>query len=1083
MGMACGKGKRRTLGAWLGLLLCWGLQHPAGAVTLAEWRSEAQSVRILAENDTAQASARAARLAADLPADAAAEDRVRLLNLRARIALYKAETPVAGQLADQALAAAERAGDRVGQAEAYLVISLNTVNEGRFERLIGVTNHAVKVLEGVDRPDLLAESMLRLAMTYTRFGKLEESVDACVRALELARRSRNALALTYGHQCVASSYNASDNFVESLEHYRAMQVQARAAQSRLLEALALSGQGGVLSAQGDVARGEAMVRQSSNIYRSIGLPFYLSASLYAEASQARMQGDHARAVQLLDEAVSTYERLPNKTGLWWSLTARAGDYIALKKLAPAEEDLKRAHAIARDLNLPLYLSETERMLGQVDARRADYKSAYEHSLAAAEMLAQANRKKLSTRVLELAERYQQEARQREIVELTRRNEQQRAELRERALQQRWLWTLLGGIVLVLAVLAFFLLRLRRSHRMLAAANSGLRQSQEALQRQTGILQSVLDSMSDGVAVADQAGRLILVNPAAERIVGISRSGAGAHWPADRRFYRPDRRTPYAVGELPLECAVRGTTGEGGTSAEIYMAGGSLPQQGRWLRMTARPLSGLQAGAVAVISDISERQRAEEEIRALNANLEFIVQQRTAQLRQQTRYLRVLIDTIPWWVWFKDTESRYLAVNRATATILGTEVEAMVGKSDFDVKPPEVARAFREDDKKVMGSRRPQTTEELQLGPQGPVWVEIFKTPVIDDDGSVLGTVGLARDISSRKEAEAARDAALLEAQQLAHMRSDFLAQMSHELRTPLNAVLGFVQLLQRDGGMTPNQLSSVKAIGHSGQHLLDLINNVLDSAKLEASKLKLYPERFALAPFLESIAVMLRLRTADKGLEFACEAAPDLPAELLADEQRLRQVLLNLLSNAVKFTDHGALRLKVLASGPDRLRFSVQDSGVGIEPGQLETIFQPFEQVGEAQRRFGGTGLGLAISRQLVRLMGSEIQVESQPGVGSLFWFDLPVPECAMQAVEGAPALAAAVAPAPLTPPPAAELAELMQLVRIGNMRAILAHAEHLERLDARYRPFAEQLSRLARSYQSKALRQLVEQHWQPDTA
>ncbi|WP_395399435.1 PAS domain-containing protein [Pseudoduganella sp. UC29_106] len=235
---------------------------------------------------------------------------------------------------------------------------------------------------------------------------------------------------------------------------------------------------------------------------------------------------------------------------------------------------------------------------------------------------------------------------------------------------------------------------------------------------------------------------------------------------------------------------------------------------------------------------------------------------------------MLIDTIPWWVWFKDTQSRYLAVNRATALILGTEVDAMVGKSDFDVKPADVAQVFQEDDKKVMASRRPQTVEEVQIGPQGPVWVEIFKTPVIDDDGSVLGTVGLARDISSRKEAEAARDAALLEAQRLARMRSDFLAQMSHELRTPLNAVLGFVQLLQRDGGLTPHQLSSVKGIGHSGEHLLRLINNVLDSAKLEASKLQLYPERFALAPFLESIAVMMRLRMADKGLDFACEAAP-----------------------------------------------------------------------------------------------------------------------------------------------------------------------------------------------------------------
>ena len=230
-------------------------------------------------------------------------------------------------------------------------------------------------------------------------------------------------------------------------------------------------------------------------------------------------------------------------------------------------------------------------------------------------------------------------------------------------------------------------------------------------------------------------------------------------------------------------------------------------------------------------------------------------------------------------------------------------------------------------------------------------------------------------------------------QSASQAKSHFLANMSHELRTPLNAVMGYAQLLGRDAALGDRQLHAARTIHDSGEHLLTLINDILDLSKIEAGKFELYPSSLDLRGALRGIAAIMQVRTEEKALAFACNLAEDLPDFVLADEKRLRQVLLNLLGNAVKFTDRGgiALDVSVLVRGDNtvRLNFAVRDTGVGIAADQLPLIFKPFEQVGQTERRLGGTGLGLSISRQLVELMGSEIKVESVAGEGSLFWFDL----------------------------------------------------------------------------------------------
>jgi signal transduction histidine kinase len=230
-------------------------------------------------------------------------------------------------------------------------------------------------------------------------------------------------------------------------------------------------------------------------------------------------------------------------------------------------------------------------------------------------------------------------------------------------------------------------------------------------------------------------------------------------------------------------------------------------------------------------------------------------------------------------------------------------------------------------------------------------------------------------------------------------KSQFLARMSHELRTPLNAVMGYAQILKMDEGLSPKQRNGLDIIHSSGQHLLTLIVDILDLSRIEAGKAELRVAPIELAPRLQAVIDIMRVMAEDKHIALVLQLDPLLPAVVLADEKRLNQVLLNLLGNAVKFTHVGGVTLQARAlasadvpAGHVRLRFEVQDTGVGIAEDQAVRLFEPFEQAGSAEQRVGGTGLGLAISRQLVRMMGGEIQLESRLAQGSRFWFEITVP-------------------------------------------------------------------------------------------
>ena len=248
------------------------------------------------------------------------------------------------------------------------------------------------------------------------------------------------------------------------------------------------------------------------------------------------------------------------------------------------------------------------------------------------------------------------------------------------------------------------------------------------------------------------------------------------------------------------------------------------------------------------------------------------------------------------------------------------------------------------------------------------------------------------------ELAAARDAA--EAANRA--KSIFLSNMSHEIRTPMNGVLGFAQLLQRDAALSPTAHAQVNTILKSGEHLLTIINDILEMSRIEAGRTELQTTTLDLYQLLDDLGAMFRLRFEEKGLAFALERDPQLPRYVMADVGKLRQILINLLGNAIKFTPQGSVRLWAAACGADRMAIEVRDTGIGIAPEELEKLFRPFERTRRGEQAAGGTGLGLAISRAYAALMGGQIHVQSRTGVGSCFRLEFQATTATV-----APALAA----------------------------------------------------------------------------
>lgn len=389
-----------------------------------------------------------------------------------------------------------------------------------------------------------------------------------------------------------------------------------------------------------------------------------------------------------------------------------------------------------------------------------------------------------------------------------------------------------------------------------------------------------------------------------------------------------------------------------------------------------------------------------------------VEQIEADRREHEKFATTVFDTVAEAVLATDTETKIVLVNPALRRVTGYTPEELLGKTpsifSTGIHPPAFYRQMWENLKQT-GYWEGELFNRRKDGRLWIAWTSISR--VCDSKGHVTNYVAGYSDITDRKQMEESLRSAKELAESANKAKSEFLAAMSHEIRTPMNGVIGMTGLLL-DTTLDEEQQKYARIVRNCGENLLELINDILDFSKIEANRLSLEEMPFDLCATVEETLEILAPKAVEKELEISTMCDPAVPVEVMGDPGRLRQILMNLVGNAIKFTKKGAVSVGVelIASAPEELLiiFRIKDTGIGIPSDRIEAIFEPFTQAdGSTTRKFGGTGLGLAICKQLCKLMGGDIGVESEAGQGSTFWFTVrfkPMPESAQQAERPTPA-------------------------------------------------------------------------------
>ncbi len=498
----------------------------------------------------------------------------------------------------------------------------------------------------------------------------------------------------------------------------------------------------------------------------------------------------------------------------------------------------------------------------------------------------------------------------------------------------------------------------------------LHKAQDDLQEQ---LAALVNSSPDHVWVIDERGRYVVANPAFLQAKGLRADQVLGKTTV--QIFDEEVSARYMEADLQM---MRSRQSQVREDTFVDPASG----EAQYTELAKTPLINAQGqliGLAGISRDITERKRVQQE------------------LAHQEALLSALINSIQDHIWVQDSQGRYQLGNTAFLESHDLTLDQLRGHFPQSIFGEERGALYHASNLQVMQMGIMQVREDVAPHPQTdqPMYLELAKTPMRSAQGEAIGLVGIARDITARKQGELALMQAKDSAEAAERAKAEFLANMSHEIRTPMNAVIGMSDLLQ-ETELSDEQREFADTIRTSGEQLLSLINDILDFSKIESGHLTLEQVPVLLGDCVETALDLTAKPATTKGIDLLYWIDDEVPRTVLGDATRLRQIFVNLISNAVKFTQVGevvvTLTRRLVQDGSAVLHASVRDTGIGIPADRIDKLFQVFSQVdASTTRHYGGTGLGLAICKRLVQLMGGRIWVESQIGVGSNFQFEIPL--------------------------------------------------------------------------------------------